>query len=45
VPRDSQILAAFSIWRGGPFWSLAIFAVDVAIVYGLAVYGGQRRTA
>jgi uncharacterized membrane protein HdeD (DUF308 family) len=65
-----QILAAFSIWRGGqfgrwfgiiaaglssiaallaipayPFWSLAIFAVDVAIVYGLAVYGGQGRTA
>jgi hypothetical protein len=28
-----------------PFWSLAIFAVDVAIVYGLAVYGGQGRTA
>ena len=65
-----QILAAFSIWRGGqfgrwfgiiaaglssiaallsipayPFWSLAIFAVDIAIVYGLAVYGGQGRTA
>jgi hypothetical protein len=28
-----------------PFWSLAIFAVDVAIVYGLAVYRGQGRTA
>jgi hypothetical protein len=65
-----QILAAFSIWRGGqfgrwfgilaaglssiaallsipayPFWSLAIFAVDIAIIYGLAAYGGQGRPA
>ena len=27
-----------------PFWSLAVFAVDVLIIYGLAVYGGQRVT-
>jgi hypothetical protein len=26
-----------------PFWSLAIFAVDVLVIYGLAAYGGQRR--
>ena len=26
-----------------PFWSLAVFAVDVLIIYGLAVYGGQHR--
>lgn len=25
-----------------PFWSAAIFAVDVLIIYGLAAYGGQR---
>jgi hypothetical protein len=25
-----------------PFWSLAVFALDVMIVYGLAVYGGRR---
>ena len=25
-----------------PFWSLAIFAIDVLIIYGLATYGGQR---
>jgi hypothetical protein len=24
-----------------PFWSLAIFAIDVLIIYGLAAYGGQ----
>jgi hypothetical protein len=63
-----QLIAAFSIWRGGqfgrilgifgasismiasllsipayPFWSLAIFAVDVLIVYGLVAYGGFAK--
>jgi hypothetical protein len=27
-----------------PFWSLAIFAVDVLIVFGLATYGGSHRS-
>ena len=65
-----EILAAFSIWRGGvfgaifgifaaglsaigallsipayPFWSLAIFAVDVLIIYGLAAYGARGQRA
>ena len=40
----SSIAALLSI-PAYPFWSLAIFAVDIAIVYGLAVYGGQGRTA
>jgi hypothetical protein len=26
-----------------PFWSLAVFAVDILVIYGLAVYGGQRE--
>ena len=26
-----------------PFWSLAIFAIDVLIIYGLSAYGGDRR--
>jgi hypothetical protein len=26
-----------------PFWGLAIFAVDILIIYGLAAYGGDRR--
>ena len=26
-----------------PFWSLAIFAIDVLVIYGLAAYGGNRR--
>lgn len=64
-----QLVAAFSIWRGGgfgmvigmtvamlsaigallsipsyPLLSLAIFGIDVLIIYGLASYGGQRST-
>jgi len=26
-----------------PFWSLAIFAIDVLVIFGLAAYGGDRR--
>jgi hypothetical protein len=26
-----------------PFWSLAIFAIDILVIYGLAAYGGDRR--
>jgi hypothetical protein len=29
---------------GYPFWSLAVFFVDVLVIYGLAAYGGQRHT-
>ena len=28
-----------------PLWSLAIFAVDVLIIYGLIVYGGRETAA
>jgi hypothetical protein len=37
----SSIAALLSI-PAYPFWSLAIFAVDVVIIYGLSAYGGQR---
>jgi hypothetical protein len=26
-----------------PFWSLATFAVDILVIYGLTTYGGDRR--
>ena len=26
-----------------PFWSLALFSLDILIIYGLVAYGGQRR--
>ena len=28
-----------------PFWALFIMLLDVLVIYGLAVYGGQRREA
>lgn len=28
-----------------PFWSLAIFAIDVLIIYGLAAYGARGQRA
>ena len=28
-----------------PFWALAIFAIDVLVIYGLAAYGGDLRIA
>jgi hypothetical protein len=27
-----------------PFWSLAIIAIDIVAIYGLAVHGGQRAS-
>jgi hypothetical protein len=38
----SAIAALMSI-AGYPFLSLAIFALDVLVLYGLAAYGGQGR--
>ena len=37
----SAIGALLSI-PGYPFWSLAIFALDILIIYGLAAYGGRQ---
>jgi hypothetical protein len=27
-----------------PFWSLAVFSLEVLVMYGLVVYGGRRAT-
>lgn len=37
----SAIGALLSI-PGYPFWSLAVFGIDLLIIYGLTVYGAQR---
>ena len=44
VASLSAIAALLSI-PAYPFWSLAVFAVDIMIIYGLAAYGGHRQTA
>ena len=38
-------LAALLAIPAYPFWSLAIFAIDILVIYGLATYGGDRRIA
>ena len=41
VASLSAIGALLSI-AGYPLWSIAIFGIDVLIIYGLAAYGGNR---
>jgi hypothetical protein len=38
-------LAQLLMIPASPFWSLALFAVDVMIIYGLIAYGGKDQTA
>jgi hypothetical protein len=38
-------IAQFSFMQAYPFWSLLVFALDVLVIYALAVYGGRRSTA
>jgi hypothetical protein len=45
VSASLNAIAALMSIPAYPFWSLAIFAVDVLIIYGLASYGGDRRIA
>jgi hypothetical protein len=39
----NSIAALMSI-SAYPFWGLALFAIDILIIYGLAAYGGRRLT-
>ena len=38
----NSIAALMSI-SAYPFWALCIFGVDILVIYGLVVYGGQRQ--
>lgn len=38
-------IAALMSMPGYPFWSLAIFAVDVLVIYGLVAHGGEQAAA
>jgi cytochrome b len=38
-------IAALMTIPAYPFWGLAIFAVDILVIYGLAAYGGNRIDA
>jgi hypothetical protein len=45
VAASLSVIAALLSIPAYPFWSLAIFAVDLMIIYGLAAYGGRGRPA
>jgi hypothetical protein len=36
-------IAALMAIPAYPFWSLAVFTIDILIIYGLAAYGGGHR--
>ncbi len=38
-------LGQLMLVNANPWWSMAIFAIDVLIIYGLAAYGGARLRA
>ncbi len=39
------ITALFSIGGANPWWSLALFALCIFVVYGIVVYGDDERAA
>jgi len=38
-------IVVLSDMQAYPWWSLALFTVDVLIIYGLVAHGGRARTA
>lgn len=45
VAAGTSAIAALLAIPAYPLWSLAVFALDVLIIYGLATYGGARRVS
>jgi hypothetical protein len=44
VAAGINALGQFMFVQAYPFWSMIVFAADVLVIYGLAVYGGRERT-
>ena len=44
ITAGISAIGALLALPGYPFWSLAVFALDILIIYGLAAYGGRRTT-
>ena len=40
-----NMIAQLLFMPAQPFWSLALFAIDTLIIYGLLAYGGREETA
>lgn len=44
IAAGLNALGQFMFVQAYPFWSLIVFAADVLVIYGLAVYGGRDQT-
>lgn len=44
ITAGVSAIGALLALPGYPFWSLAIFAIDILIIYGLTTYGGRQTT-
>lgn len=44
ITAGVSAIGALLALPGYPFWSLAIFALDILIIYGLTTYGGRQTT-
>ena len=41
VAATLNAVSALMSIKAYPFWALAVFAIDVMVIYGLAAYGGE----
>jgi hypothetical protein len=37
-------ISSFAMMQAYPFWTMLIFAIDVLVIYALAVYGGRSTS-
>jgi hypothetical protein len=44
ITAGVSAIGALLALPGYPFWSLAVFALDILIIYGLTTYGGRPKT-
>ena len=44
ITAGVSAIGALLALPGYPFWSLAVFALDILIIYGLTTYGGRQTT-
>jgi hypothetical protein len=42
IAAGLNALGQFMFVQAYPFWSMIVFAADVLVIYGLAVYGGRN---
>ena len=42
APAGANAIGQLLFVQAYPFWSLALFSMDILIIYGLAMYAGSR---